>query len=56
MAGEATQAELDALVRLEAAERELAEARRYIHEIMHRERTRAGLTLIVSRPQPDEAD
>jgi hypothetical protein len=55
MAREATQAELHALARLEAAERELDEARRYVQEVMRRESRRLRLTLIVSHPQPDEA-
>jgi hypothetical protein len=54
MAREATQAELHALARLEAAERELDEARRYVQEVMRRESRRRRLTLIVSH-QPDEA-
>jgi hypothetical protein len=56
MARESTQPELDALARLEAAERELIEARRYVHEVMRRERARAHLTLIVCDQQPDERD
>jgi hypothetical protein len=56
MAREATQAELHALVRLEAAERELVEARLYVREVMWRESRRSRLTLIVSKPQPDERD
>jgi hypothetical protein len=54
MAREATQAELDAFARLEAAERELVEARLYVHEIMRRESARAHLTLIVTSPPPDD--
>jgi hypothetical protein len=52
---EATPAEQEALSRLEAAEREMVEARLHLHEVMRRERHRehARLTLVTDSPQPE---
>ncbi len=52
---EATPAEQEAFARLEAAERELVEARLHLHEVMRRERYRehARLTLVTDNPEPE---
>lgn len=51
-----TQAEQEAFVRLEAAERELDQARQHVQTVTRRERMRSRLTLIPNEAQHAGAD
>lgn len=52
----ATQAEQEAFARLQAAERELDQARQHVQTITRRERMRSRLTLILHESQHATAD